>query len=271
MKVKFSNHKLWKFFTAFLSVLCSIESFILLFITISDKCKIIAAIINICIIILVFFSLLIYANRITEKSFKIGTNKIKIKFGELMAVTDGLKVINFNEYFDTKVDEKVVSSNTLHGKILDKYKNEITEIDNEILNSSDCNENIISKNVSRVDGKTTQYDLGTCFRYKDFIGLAFSKFDKNNHAYLNLEDYFYCLAKGWEQINAMYNNANLYIPLMGRGLTRGKFITNLSAQQMLQIMIDVLRISNIKFSDDITITFLLKPELNKEISLFDIK
>lgn len=273
MKVKPWNKKIVSLLLSTMSGVFGIQSFIYIFIDFSkhQKIKVAVIIINIFLLISLYIGLLIYANKKKTRKMRINNNTVNITFGNLFQNTDGLYVINFNEYLDTQVNDKIILPSSLNGQILLNHKDEISAIDNEIINSSDCIVNIIGENKRRVEGKKIKYRLGTCFRYNDFIGMAFSRFDDNNHAFLEAEDYLYCLSYGWKQINYVYNNKNLYIPLMGTGITRGSFFSHTPKQKLLQLMIDTLRISNVKFSSTITINFVISDEFFNEISLYDLK
>ena len=125
-------------------------------------------------------------------------------------------------------------------------------------------------NKNKHDGKQTQYKLGTCFKFDQFIFVAFSKFDSQYQAYLDLPDYLFCLANFWTELNRVYNGENIVVPLMGSGLTR-LANNSLSKQQQLQLLIDSLKYSNLSFAYDSHITIVLSKELKDKIKLFNIE
>lgn len=57
-------------------------------------------------------------------------------------------------------------------------------------------------------------------RFEEYILFAFSHFDENNRAYLNLDDYLSCLTNYWIEVNRIYNGENVIVPLLGTGITR---------------------------------------------------
>lgn len=87
-------------------------SFIVIFIDIPTAHRFKIGLSLLIILIIPFFILLARANFITENTVVINNTKFVIKFGDLFS-EQGLKTIAFNEYFDTLVDETLISSNTI--------------------------------------------------------------------------------------------------------------------------------------------------------------
>lgn len=269
MKVKPYNKKLLSLYIKIISFIVTFESFFLIFIEINKECRYKFFIGNICVFFITYIICIIYSNSIKRKNLKIGNTKFIVKFGDLF-LESGLKVIPFNEFFDTQVDENLISKNSLNGKVLTEKIKDIKSLDKYILQNPDCKKNIKNNNVKRIKGKNIQYNLGTCFKYNDIVPLAFSRFDEQNHAFLSQEDYFTCLINFWKELNLIYDGENISIPLLGSGITRGCLFEKSSKQELLNIMIATLKYSNLSFSNDITITIILSKNLSNEISIFDI-
>lgn len=269
MKVKITNRKLWGLFSGIISFLCAIESFVLMFYDLSEKTKFPALIVNVVVIVIIFFGCWFCSNHKQEKNIRYGNIHIKIKFGDLFE-QDGLRVINFNEYFDTKVDDVIISTNSLNGRVIKTFVSDIPKLDSEIESNIGCQNRIAGHNPHRPDGKKTKYSLGTCFRYDKYIFVAFSKFDKNNQAYLGLSDYLQCMSDFWREMNRVYNGEDVVVPLMGSGITRRINMEKMTYQEQLEIMLDTLRFNNLSFAHNCTITIVLPENLQDEISLFDI-
>lgn len=268
LKAKISYKDFLKVYGNIVSVLAGIESFILIFIEIPDNKKYCAAIINICVFILILIVWYIIASNLTEKKISISGTQLTIKFGDLFT-ENGNKVISCNEYFDSIVDEKLISSKTLHGQVINKYIKDIDDFDNKILSDMGCNASILSQNKKKTLGKTTRYKLGTCFKYGEFIFVAFSKFDDQYRAHLDLPNYLYCLANFWGELNRVYNGEDVIIPLLGSGITR--FDNNrITKQEQLSLLVDSLRYSNLSFTHDAKITIILPESLKNEIKLFNV-
>ena len=269
MKVKPCNFKLLGLYVKLLSSFFTLESFTLIFFEIEKKYKWVAFLVNIVFMLLIYLGCLIFANLKTLKKVKIGNTRVIVKFGDLFA-KKGVKVIAFNEFFDTKVDDKLISTNTLNGKVLKEKIIDIKAFDNALLKDSDCKKNIVEQNVQRLAGKSIRYKLGTCFKYKDIIAVAFSRFDAQNHAFLNQEDYFYCLTNFWKELNLVYSGENVYIPLLGSGITRGCLFEKSSYQDLLNMLLVTLKYNNLSFASGITISIMLSEDMKDEISIFDI-
>ena len=111
-------------------------------------------------------------------------------------------VIPFNEFFDTKVDNVIVSSNTLHGKFIEKFKaDSIIDI---IIKRLESVEYLSIDNNRANDSNNKRYQLGIIIKLDDFykksmdlnnvyLLTSFSKFDEDNRAYLNYKDYLHFL------------------------------------------------------------------------------
>ena len=56
----------------------------------------------------------------------------------------------------------------------------------------------------------------------------------------------------WNEIDIIYSTYNINIPLIGSGITRFKGV-NLTEQELLELLLISLRLSNIKFKSDISI------------------
>ncbi|OTP31417.1 hypothetical protein A5798_001439 [Enterococcus sp. 6C8_DIV0013] len=86
---------------------------------------------------------------------------------------EGLKVIPFNEYFDTIVDNKIISELSLNGKYVKNINQNLVELDKQIENDIFLNSknNILEKNSKRKGniGKKIKYKLGSsCLLYTSF-------------------------------------------------------------------------------------------------------
>lgn len=224
---------------------------------------------GICLVIFLIFILVsVCAYKTKEKKLQINHNNIYIKFGDIFRES-GNKVIAFNEYFDTQVDEKIISSKTLNGYVVKNHIKNIVQFDNEIQNDSYLRP--IKTNVSRTNGgKTNKYELGSCFRHDDIIAVAFTKFDKNDNARLTLNEYYCCLLNFWKDLNRVYNSENIVIPLLGSGITRIENGDKITSEEKLKILLHTLKYSTTSFSKDITITFVLNISDKNNIKLYNI-
>ena len=231
-----------------------------------DFCFCIVVFIYFLPFVFMFLYLLHRANKLKHIELNINNTKIVIKFGDLFA-ENGLKTITFNEFFDTQVDDVLISSRTLNGIFLNKQKEHIAEIEKVISNNE--NFNIIDE-AKREQGKNVRYKLGSIKRYKDYFLVAFSKFDDKNRAYLSLSNYFACLMKYWSEVNRVYNGENVVLPLMGSGITRFDN-KSVEPQFLLEAILNSFKYSNLSFSQDFCITLVLNENIDRKINLYSIK
>lgn len=269
MKTRISYKKLLKSYGSVISVLVGIETFILIFKDIPDNKKELAAIINIIIFSIIFIILLLVSVKMSKIKLNIHGTNVIVKFGDLFNES-GKKVIGCNEYFDTLVDEHIISSKSLNGQVLNKYVDDIDNLNSRINDDIDCKNNIVGENDDKKFGKTTRYKLGTCFKYSGYIFVAFSKIDSQYKAYLDMPSYMFCLTNFWNELNRVYNGESIVVPLLGSGITRIENC-NISKQEQLEILINSLQYSNLSFSHDVNITIVLPESLKNEIKLFNLK
>lgn len=229
-----------------------------------------------CIILICIVSIVIYyiVNLIRYNISKKVTLKIQgstfiVKQGDIFNHKNAeLNVINFNEYFDTIVDNKIIAERSLNGQFIKKYVNNIEELDSIIDNSLEGIEVV----KDRQTGKKKRYELGSIVEYDGFLLTAFTKFDKDNRAYIDLKDYLSFLMNFWNNLDIIYADRKVVITLFGSSsLTRFTDAYNINEQELLEIVIWTFKISKIKFKYPTTITLVLSKELLSKINLNKIK
>lgn len=268
MKLSFFNKRLRNNYLKIASILLTVESFILIFIDLSSILKLLVLLVSLLVYAVLYIAMYIQARTIVKREIDLGNTKITVKYGNIFT-EEGLKVIPCNEYFDSQVDEVLISSKTLHGKVMSEYIEDISDFDQKLAENDCCNKRIIEQ-VKRTIGKKNKYQLGTCFLYNGFIFVAFTKFDNDNKAYLDLSNYMYCLSNMWDEINRVYGGNSIVVPLAGSGITRINSSASITKQDQLEMLINSLKFSNIKFSHDSHITIVLPENLKNEISLYEL-
>lgn len=193
---------------------------------------------------------------------------LKVKYGDIFS-EKGIIVIPVNDFFDVLADDKIISRNTLHGKLIEKYfSDDIDFLNSEIENRLSIYTGELVSN--RQDGNKVRYPLGTTIKIqKDnqvFFLVAFTRFDKNNRAQLTNLEYQETVIK---LIDFIENNSNGYIvnmPLLGAGHSGVKA----SKQRLLEFLIFSLKIKdNLTLVNGINIILYKSPK--KDISLKLIK
>jgi hypothetical protein len=267
MKVAILNRNLWKNYLSVLGTIGILISFLTIFITISDDYKLKIGMGFLIILIIVFLYLLYKANRLNSVRLNINGLKVDIVYGDLFSSED-LKLIPFNEYFDTLVDNILIAENTLNGLFIKNNYSTVLNLDNQI--TTGLNGKVFEPNSTRVLGKKNKYELGTTVEVENkYLLTAFTHFDKENRAYLSKGEYLLCLDNLWKEINRIYAQRNISIPLLGSGISR--IGNDLKLQDYLEQIINSLKLSNIDNANNTKINIVLHESVKKEINLFEIK
>ncbi len=223
------------------------------------------------ILIVVYISIWIYANKLTNINIDIDGSNVNINCGDLFS-QDGFKVIPFNEYFDTIVDEKIISSSSLNGIFINKKLNtNISSLDNFMIENTD-NDDVIERNVIRkFGGKNVKFKLSTTFIVNEYILTAFSKFDEYNKAVLTMPEYIEFLINFWDRVNRVYAQKSVSVPIFGSGITRIKEHKNISDEDLLKIMLWTFKLSEMKFKYPAKLSIIIHKDKIENIDLFSLK
>ncbi|EHK9545013.1 macro domain-containing protein [Vibrio alginolyticus] len=261
------------FFRAFFSVIGAISALLTIFSSVNSQFStyyagyVIETYIGIAILSSII-SLIITRER-SNIDVKISDRvMLNVKYGDIFA-ENGITVIPVNDFFDVLVDDEVISRNTLHGKLIEKYfSDDIELLDSEmkLKLSNYKGESVPSREV----GNKVKYPLGTTIKIQRdnqiFFLVAFTRFDENNRAQLTNLEYQEVVIK---LIDFIENNSNGYpvnMPLLGSGHSGVKA----SKQRLLEFLI-----FSLKIKDNLTlvngINLVLAKSLKKEISLKLIK
>lgn len=209
----------------------------------------------------------IFSNRTKNKiSLKL-TDKVKsnIYFGDLFNAQE-IIVIPVNEYFDTIVDDKIISSKTVHGKFIKAFfgGNE-ADLKSQIRKGLSKVEPL-EVNDDRKNGNKKRYPLGTVCEVnsgeKVFYLLALTKFNSNHRAEVKNSEYIRVLCDLFSYVEQHSQGRKVSIPLIGAGHSG----VNLNKQKLLEFML-----FSIALKDELTlingIDVILHESVKKEISL----
>ena len=271
-KVLFFDRELIKNFWGHLSVLLTIFSGVILFVDDTPLKEKWFYPLGFTVILVLYYTLLWHnSNSLENIDFKIENTKISIVTGDLFD-QDGLKVIAFNEYFDTQVDDKIISKNSLNGIFIERFfPSTVETLDDYISNYEFSEENILEKNTTRITGKKQKYQIGTVCLYDDFLLTAFSKFNDKNQAYLTMPEYLSFLIKFWDEINVVYAQRSVSVPIFGSGITRIKEHKNITDEELLKIMLWTFKISETRFKYPAQLRIVIHKDKIDTINLFEIK
>lgn len=272
-KVTFFDNNLVKNFWAHLSGLLTIFGGVVLFIDDSPlKEKWIFPVVLILVLIFWYIFLWWKASNLKDIDLDIESTTISIVTGDLFK-QDGLKVIPFNEYFDTQVDDVLISKVSLNGIFIENIlQDSVESLDEYISGYNFHNENILEENTTRAEGKKQKYQIGTvCVYKKEYLLTAFSKFNDKNKAYLTMPEYLEFLIKFWDEINAVYAQRSVSVPIFGSGITRIKEHKNITDEELLKIMLWTFRISETRFKYPAKLNIVIHEDKIDKINLFEIK
>lgn len=271
-KVAFFDRNLVKKFWAHLSVLLAIFGGVVLFIDDAPlKERLIYPIVLILVLIIWYVFLWRKASNLKDIDLDIESTTISIVTGDLFE-QDGLKAIPFNEYFDTQVDDEVISKASLNGIFIeDILSGAVEPLDNHISNYKFRDENILEKNTNRIAGKSQKYQIGTVCLYEDYLLTAFSRFNDKNQAYLTMPEYLGFLIKFWDEINVVYAQRSVSVPIFGSGITRIKEHKNITDEELLKIMLWTFRTSETRFKYPARLRIVIHEDKIDKINLFEIK
>ncbi|MDX8047597.1 DUF6430 domain-containing protein [Gracilibacillus sp. S3-1-1] len=279
IKVSFFDKSLWKRYFSILSVVSVILSFVFIGIDIPDENKITAIVILFLILIIIYLIMWAQANRSSDVTLNINNSSVRIKVGDIFEEQENkegddadeppLKVISFNEYFDTLVDDRIISKRTLNGRYINERITNLQEFDHSL--ELELAEKVMESNDNRKRGKKKKYKLGTIFQHGHYLLTAFSKFDDNNRAYLRMNDYINFLINFWNEIDIVYGGRTVVIPLLGSRMTRFKGYDMVSEQELLELLIWSFKVSRIKFKYPAHVRIVIHKSSKDKINFYKLR
>ena len=206
-----------------------------------------------------------------EINLTIEESTVVIKTGDIFK-QEGLKVIAFNEYFDTQVDERIIAQASLNGKFIREYCDcSVSELDAYIENYRFDSDEIKEINADRPEGKKQKFEIVTICVYHDYILTALSKFNRHNEAYLTMPEYLGFLINFWDKVNRVYAQKSVSVPIFGSGLTRIKGHKIIDEQDLLKIMLWTFRISEMRFKHPAKLTIMIHEGKIDKVNLLELK
>ena len=269
-KVHFFDKVVREFYYKIITAISVVFSLISIFVEIPKECKIYTGFVFLSVLVLVYIFIWIHANKRIKVKLNIDGSDVHVLSGDLFK-QEGLKVIPFNEYFDTKVDDVIIGEKSLNGQYIKNYCEDIDFLDNAIKEDHHLKKYINKSNVKR-NGKTIKYELGTSILINEYVLVAFSKFDKDNKAYLTIHDYLQFLVCFWNEINRIYAQRPVSVPIFGSGITRFKGgFEDIDDNELLNIMIWTFKISKIKFKYPARLSIIIDDKKINKINIFKLK
>lgn len=284
MKVGFCDKTLWNKYLSVLGIISTVVTFLSFFVTAADLgIGVLYIVIPFVVTIVIIFLVMWYkANHRNHANLVINNSTVKVVEGDIWSLLDKepadrageLNVIGVNDFYDVIVDERIVASESLHGKYIKiiTQAGKLDELNATIQNDPFLNRVGNSEQVtSRVNGKQVRYQLGSVVEFESYVLAAFTKFDVNNQAWLSAEEYAGFWMRFWENIDKIYAGRTISIPLMGAGITRFKN-GKPSKQALLEVMLWTLKISGFHSTyADRQINFIIYPSDALEIDFYHIQ
>ena len=159
IKVAFFSRILWKRYLLFVSGISVFASLFFVAVNVPDEYKVLVFIGIALALFTGYVILWILANKTTSKKLNINGSPLEVKIGDIFEEGE-LRVINFNEYFDTVVDDKLIaklaklSSLEIDDSRKEKLKTELADIINFVENLSEIDVSNIEATFSPIEGGT---------------------------------------------------------------------------------------------------------------------
>ena len=162
-------------FTKAIAFLSAIATFLFISVDVPDDARVSVSLIVLAAIVFMYLTIWVVAIFRSSRRLSINNSTLEIKSGDLF-MQDGLKVIAFNEYFDTIVDDKIISKTSLNGIYLSgKSKSQLSSLDNEIANDTHLTDMVAENKKDRKSGKKTEIQTRLYIRrWRIFIGRFFA-------------------------------------------------------------------------------------------------
>jgi hypothetical protein len=270
-KVSFFDKRVFDNFLKIISIISVALSLVVLFVDIPKECKATYGWFFISSLVVIYIAIWVWSNNLNKIDINVEGSEVTIKVGDIF-LESGLKAIAFNEYFDTLVDNKIISKNSLNGVFIDSHLNEpVSKLDHYIDNYLFDDSELIGSNENRALGKKARYQIGTVCVYENFLLTAFTKFDDNNKASLTMPEYLEFLINFWDKVNNVYAQQNVTTPIFGSGITRIKGHKTISDEDLLKIMLWTFRISEMRFKHPAKLTIIIHKDKIGQINLLDVK
>lgn len=270
-KVGFFDERVRKEFLERISVIGAALSLALIFVDIPGDWRLGMGGGFFLLLSVIYFLLWRRSNNLHEIDLDIEGTTVTIRTADIFEQS-GFKAIPFNEYFDTLVDDRIISKESLNGIFINRhFPTSTADIDKYIEKYPFDHDELLEENVGRRLGKKVRYSIGTVCVYEEYLLAAFSKFDEGNMAVLTMPEYLEFLITFWDKVNRVYAQKSVSVPVFGSGITRIKEHKNISDEDLLKIMLWTFRISEMRFKYPAKLTIVIHKDKIDKINLLDIK
>lgn len=205
-----------------------------------------------------------------EVTLTIRQTPVKITYGDIFE-TPGLRVIGCDSHFDTRIDDRVISKSSLHGRMFQKYGdfdkiNEAVEAEADRLG--------LKKNA---DG-FYDFPLGSVVKYdssidgNSYLLVATMKLDDNYEAHTNMAEFERMLMRMWKEIDRVYASKDIIVPFLGAGIARFDDGPK-DKSKLLRCVLCTLNTSGVSFNSKVSVLLFDKTKSNEDngIDLYEYK
>jgi predicted membrane protein len=210
--------------------------------------------------------------------FSKNGKKIIVEYGDIFSEkykSNGAVIgIPVNRCFDTIVNDELISSDKLHGKVINKircnseleYNNMNKKIQLSLEKQEIKYEQL--KNDEKKQGNLKRYPVGTIVQYnaieRNFYFIGLSKFDRELHAQYTEQEHILTIQKLIEYHSIYGNGKDLIIPIIGGGNTG----TNKKEKTILDMMIELIKFNSNLINSNISI--IVRESAKNEVSIYDL-
>ena len=213
-----------------------------------------------------FIIVLIRVGCRTKKKVLDGHNgkAVYVVYGDIFdasLVNDCKRYISFavNRCFDTEVNDRLVSANTVHGMAFNRLynSNQYTpaSLNSAIQASIKGTPTFVTLTQrEKPEGNLNRYEVGTYANLPinnnlNYLLLGLSSFDSNLNAQTSKQDYVLAIQKMIEYFDMEAQGYPVLIPIIGTGKSRA----DLKEREALEYMIEAFRINQTKITSDVYI------------------
>lgn len=151
-------------------------------------------------------------------SLLIRQTPVSICCGDIFE-TSGWRVIGCDTHFDTRVDDVIISKNSLHGQLILEHSN---KEDIKAIIDIEAKKLGLHKN----DDGLYNFPLGTVIRYDSsidnntYLMLAMTELNARYESHTNMAKFESMLMKMWREIDRVYASNDVVLPVLGNGISR---------------------------------------------------
>nr|MDA3823279.1 DUF6430 domain-containing protein [Bacteroidales bacterium] len=152
-KVSFFDRRVVGNFLKITSGISVTLSLVVLFIDIPIECKSTFGWGFIGLLLFIYLVIWVWSNNLNKIDINVEGSDVTIKVDDIF-LQPGLKVIAFNEYFDTQVDNRVIAEGSLNGIFIKEYLDiSVSELDLHIKRYAFERNEILGSNPDKKQGK----------------------------------------------------------------------------------------------------------------------